>query len=115
MPRVLYIGLALVMTSTAAYASPGSHFTHLSAGGDQATSESKSESSSLFDQVMGLLQFRQTVKGVAAAAPTPSEPSAPSGAIKECEEEEVVEKSTKKKEDEKLAKQTGPEPIYLAF
>ena len=116
MPRILLIGLALFMTSSAAYAAPGANLTHLSAGSEQASSnESQAEYVGLLEQFMGLLQFRANVKGVAAAAPTPSEPSTPTSAIKECEEEEIAGKSSTKKENEKLAKQTGPEPIYLAF
>jgi len=116
MPRVLLIGLALIMTSSAAYAAPGSNFTRLSASSERtSSSESQAQPSGLFEQVMSFFQLRASVKGVAAAAPTPSESSTPTSAIKECEEEEVAGKSSKKKEDEKLAKQTGPEPIYLAF
>ncbi len=116
MPRILFIGLALMITSSAAYAAPGSNFTRLSASSERtSSSESQSQPSGFFEQVMNFFQLRASVKGVAAAAPTPSESSTPTSAIKECEEEEVAGKSSKKKEDEKLAKQTGPEPIYLAF
>lgn len=115
MPSALLVGFAALMTATAAHAAPNGIMRSLSASSEQASTESEAPQPGMLATILDVLQFKRNAKAVAAAAPASSEPTQQTGSIKECEQNDADGQTAEKKHDEKLAKQTGPEPIYLAF
>jgi len=111
---VLSVG-ALLVASTADAA------TRLGVGGLQTAEKNSadrqaSSQDGIFAFLAQFFRFEQSVKGVTASAPTAAEQKQGSATVaKECDQTDDRAQEKSGQTETKVAKQTGPEPLYLAF
>lgn len=112
----LIAATSLLVLTVSAQAAPGLGGRSFAASESTGSSSNATARQSPLAAVLDFFQIGLQAKAVAAAAPQQGEPSEEkSGAIKECEENSQPVETAKKKDGPKLAKRSGPEPVYLAF
>lgn len=107
---------ATLVMAASAHAAPGLGGRSFTASESAGSSSSNTARQGPLAAVLDFFRIGLQAKTVAASAPQQGEPSQEkSGAVKECEEDKQPADTAKKKDGPKLAKRSGPEPVYLAF
>ncbi|MBB5519954.1 hypothetical protein [Amphiplicatus metriothermophilus] len=114
MPRILIPVAALMLMTGPALAAPGLGASSWSVNSETSSAASENDKLSLFEKlarVIGLKAVSSELAGGADATVRPS--AAPND--QECKEQRQGKTPAKEPEKKTAAKQTGPEPVYLAF
>lgn len=114
MPRILIPAAALMMIAVPAAAAPGLGASSWSVNSETSSSASYNEGLSLFERLARLVGGK-AVSTELVGATDATVPSSAVPADQECQEQRQSKAPAKENEKKTAAKQTGPEPVYLAF